>query len=67
MIFKIVMSAVVVGFLGLLFWAVPTIIERDRRAEQAADPGCEMLGYPKYLSSVYFYDCNGEIKMKRIK
>lgn len=51
----------------LFFWLIPQAIQRDNRAEASTEPGCKYLGHPRDLNTVYFYDCDGEIKLKRVK
>lgn len=59
------MLGIAIGWLVII--AIPSEIDRDKKAKALTDPGCEFLGHPKYLNTVYFYDCNGDIRMKRVK
>ena len=60
---------VIVGLAGLtLFVLVPAQVQRMTKAENnPPEEGCVFLGNARDLTTVFFYDCNGEIKMKRIK
>lgn len=60
---------VIVGLTGLaLFVLVPVQVQRMTKAENnPPEEGCEFLGSARDLSTVFFYDCSGEIKMKRVK
>ena len=59
------MLGIAIGWLVII--AVPNEIARDEKAKLLADAGCEYLGHPKYLNTVYFYDCSGEIRIKRVE
>ena len=51
-----------------LCWMIPQLFaERDRRIQHAASIGCEYIGQARDLNSVAFYDCNGVIRMERVK
>lgn len=41
-----------------------TFEERGHNIAVGKEMGCEYLGTPKYVS-VAFYDCNGQVTMKR--
>lgn len=66
-LFRILMAFFFVFFVVFMGWAIPEHIERTSKAKEAIDVGCVYLGSARDLNSVHFYDCNGEIKMKRIK
>lgn len=54
--------------IGLLMIRIPQIIDQDDRAETiAAEQGCEYIGNARDLRSVKFMDCNGEVKVYRVK
>jgi hypothetical protein len=55
-------------FVGIvIFFLIPREHDRSVRAENLAEDGCVTLGHPRDLNTVYFYDCGGEIRMKRVK
>lgn len=68
---KILISSLALIFLtliGLMFWLIPQDMERtDRAREIAREMNCEYLGSARYMNSVKFLDCNGEIKLIRVK
>ena len=65
----------------LVFLVVPAIIlivsipfvlasvkdQEDRADQLAASMGCENLGSARYVESVKFFDCGGEIKLVRVR
>lgn len=67
--------------MALIFLVVPAIIlliaipfvlvsakaEEDRADQLAASMGCENLGSARYVESVKFFDCGGEIKLVRVR
>lgn len=66
--FKVTITLVVALFIGLLAWAIPQSIERSNKADElASQMGCVSLGHARDMNSVYFFDCNGVIKLERIK
>lgn len=49
-------------------WIVPQVFaEKERRVQHAASIGCQYIGSARDLNSVAFYDCNGVVKMERVK
>ena len=51
-----------------LVYIVPKDIERDLRTEQIAkEMGCTYIGSARDLGSVKFLDCDGEIKLIRVR
>ena len=51
-----------------VFVLVPLHGSRVHRAMHSPpEEGCEYIGQPRGFYDVFFYDCNGEIKMKRVK
>lgn len=64
---KLLMLLAAVGLAWVLFYAIPKAIHRDIKARDNTQTGCEFLGHPRDLNTVYFYDCSGEIVMKRVK
>ena len=66
--FKISMGTILVLFVGIMAYLIPRDIERTSKAEAIAkEMGCEYLGSARDLNSVKFLDCNGEIKIIRVK
>ena len=66
--FKIAMIVMLVAFVGLMAYLIPRDIERTSKAKAIADEmGCEYIGSARDLNSVKFLDCNGEIKVIRVK
>lgn len=63
-LFAIGVLVVVTGWIFLFL--VPKQIDREDRAKELAN-GCIFLGHPKDLNTVFFYDCDGNIIMKRVK
>jgi formate hydrogenlyase subunit 4 len=64
-IFAVTMAVVLIGVLA---YAIPKDIERTDRAQEIAKAmGCEYVGSARDLNSIKFLDCNGEIKMIRVK
>ena len=41
--------------------------QRDMKANEETPNGCVFLGHARDLNSVFFYDCNGEVIMRRVK
>ena len=67
-ILKIAMIVIAGATILFLAYAIPSSIERDNRAEAIAkDMGCEYIGSARDLASIKFLDCNGEIKIIRVK
>ena len=67
-IFKGMIGLLIIGFVVILAYLIPRDIERTARGEAIADQmGCKYLGSARDLNSVKFLDCNGEIKMIRVK
>lgn len=68
---KIFMSLVFItllGFLVLLVLLVPDRAEQTSKAKQISrNMNCEFIGGARDLQSVYFLDCNGEVKMIRVE
>lgn len=59
---------VAVMLIMIFFVAIPSSIEQSNKAQDIAkEMGCSYIGSARDLSSVKFLDCNGEIKMIRIK
>ena len=51
-----------------MVYLVPRDLERTARGEAIAkEMGCEYIGSASDLGSVKFLDCNGEIKIIRVK
>ena len=65
---KVMMVLLLITFVIVAVLLIPKAIARSDRAEILGDAmGCVCLGHPRDLNSVYFYDCDGEIIMKRVK
>ena len=59
--------AILIALTGWIFlFLVPEQIDREDRAKELAN-GCIYLGHAKDLNTVFFYDCDGNIIMKRVK
>lgn len=55
-------------FVGMLLYLIPIQVERDNKAQNIAnETGCKCLGHARDMNSVYFLDCDGEIKLVRVK
>ena len=54
----------VVGYIGVVL--LPKQLDREQAAKEKAE-GCVFLGHPRDLNTVFFYDCDGTIIMKRVK
>lgn len=68
LIVKAVFVASAVAICALLFIAIPQEMDRsDRSRVIANEMGCVYIGYARDLTSVRFFDCNGVIKMERVK
>lgn len=58
----------VVLFVGILAFVIPRDIKRTDRAQEIANNmGCTLIGSARDLNSIKFLDCNGEIKLIRVK
>ena len=67
-ILKGMLILLVGGFVLLMFYVIPRDIERSDRAKEIADQmGCTVIGHARDLGSVKFLDCNGEVKLIRVK
>jgi len=63
-----VIIAVLVFMLAMIALASYKDSIRYEKAEKfEQDLGCEYIGRPRDLRSVAFYDCKGEIVMRRVK
>lgn len=63
-----ILIGVLIGFIGIMVYLIPRDIERTSRAQEIAkEMGCEYIGSARDLGSVKFLDCNGEIKIIRVK
>jgi hypothetical protein len=63
-----VIIAVLVFMLALIVFASYTDLIRYKKAEKfEQDLSCDYIGRPRDLRSVAFYDCKGEIVMRRVK
>ena len=64
----VVLIAVGALAVGVLAYAIPRDIDRANRAEAIAESmGCNYIGSARDLNSVKFIDCNGEVKVIRVK
>ena len=63
------MIALMIGaVLMIIFYVIPRDIVRSQTASQiATEMGCEVIGSARDLNSVKFLDCNGEVKVIRVK
>lgn len=63
-----IFGILVVLFVALGIWLIPQEMNRADRAQAIAhSKGCEYVGRARDLHSIYFMDCNGEVRMIRIK
>lgn len=52
----------------ILVYFIPKEMKRHDRAEEiATEMGCELIGSARDLNSVKFIDCNGEVRIVRVK
>jgi len=60
--------AIVGIIIVLFFWIIPQDISRNEKAEEwAKQNNCEYIGSARNLNSVKFFECDGEVKMQRMK
>lgn len=58
------LAAILIGVIMVLLFAV---FPRKAALDIAAETGCEYIGIARDVPSVGFFDCNGEVKLKRLK
>lgn len=60
---------IVVGLMALFAaYAIPRFqAEHDRRIDFGKRHGCDYIGQARDLNSVAFYDCNGVVRMERVR
>jgi hypothetical protein len=66
------MGKVLIGFIAIMLTLIVlgayTDLIRYKKAEKfEQDLSCDYIGRPRDLRSVAFYDCKGEIVMRRVK
>lgn len=67
-IFMPLVFITLLGFLVILVLLVPERVEQTSKAKQIAqDMNCKFIGTARDLNSVYFLDCNGEVKLIRVE
>lgn len=67
-LFILIFGFIGIVFLGLFVYLLPMQIKRDNKAQEyAQEHGCKCLGHARDMNSVYFLDCDGEIKLVRVK
>lgn len=65
---KSVVVVLVVILLAILVYALPREVKRESKTKEVVEEmGCEYIGTARDLNSVKFLDCNGEIKLVRVK
>lgn len=66
-LFGILISVGIALVVGAMY-AIPKQLDRDNRADEYAKAnGCVCLGHARDMNSVFFLDCDGEIKLVRVK
>lgn len=65
---KFVLGAMIITMIAILGYAIPRDIERTEKGKAIAEQmGCDYIGSARDLNSVKFLDCNGEVKVIRVK
>lgn len=61
-----VLAAFVMGYVIVVL--LPNQLDRESRAKDIAiESGCSYIGHARDLNTVFFFDCNGTVVMRRIK
>lgn len=67
-LFGALIASMIIGTVVLLAYLIPRDMERNDRAKEIAkEMGCEYIGSARDLGSIKFLDCNGEIKIIRVR
>jgi hypothetical protein len=64
---KVLIAVLVFMFAMIVFGAYTDSIRYEKAEKFERDLGCEYIGRARDLKSVAFYDCKGEIVMRRVK
>ena len=66
--FVILMGTAVILLAWVFVYAIPRDLERsDKAKEIAQEMGCQYIGSARDLNTIKFIDCDGQIKMIRVK
>lgn len=66
-ILKFFVVLIVVFIIGAIIALFKTIERGNQAKELASKMNCELLGSAKHLPSVVFLECDGDIKLVRMK
>ena len=62
------MATVAIVVASLIYVVVPRSVEHHDRAKAVAESmGCELVGSVEHLNTIKYIECNGEIRMIRVK
>lgn len=65
---KVFAAVVFITLMGGLVVLALLVLEQTSNAKQIAqDMNCKFIGTARDLNSVYFLDCNGEVKLIRVE
>jgi hypothetical protein len=64
---KAIIAVLVFMFAMIVFASYKDSIRYEKAEKFEQESGCEYIGRPRDLRSVAFYDCKGEIVMRRVK
>jgi hypothetical protein len=64
---KVIIALLVFMFSLIVLGAYTDSIRYEKAEKLEQDLGCEYIGRPRDLRSVAFFDCKGEIVMRRVK
>lgn len=66
--FRLLIAIMVLVVIGIIIYVIPREVERsDNASVWATENGCKSLGHARDINSVYFFDCDGQIILKRFK
>ena len=67
-VFAMLVTVAVAGIVWLAFIGIPRDFERTYKGKEIAqEMGCQYIGSARDLNTVKFLDCDGQIKMIRVK
>lgn len=67
-LFAILIGTAVILLAWVFFYAMPRDFERTYRGKEIAEQmGCQYIGSARDLNTIKFIDCDGQIKMIRVK
>lgn len=65
---KVFIITLALILVAMLVVAIPREVKRGNKTKEVAkEMGCEYIGTARDLTSVKFFECNGEIKLVRVK